>query len=324
MLANRPLVSVVIPAYNVAGVLPDTIASVQAQTWTDWELLIIDDGSQDDTAAVAAQAQAQDSRITLIRQSNQGVSVARNLGVERSQGQFIAFLDADDVWLPSKLTTHLEHLLAQPQLGVSFAQVEFMTQAGIPTGKISRSRLTGITPDYLLSENPTTTTSNWVIRRAVWTEVGGFCATMSYSEDLEWLFRALCSQHWQVEGIGQVLTRYRTSSGGLSADLYRMEAGWHAFTAQAQTYAPTLVAQYFAQAEAVHLRYLARRALRLGLPASVGLDFIHRALRSQRQLLWREPRRTLLTLLALWGQHCLQKLGIGQPNAPHSPLAALK
>lgn len=321
MSSNSPLVSVVIPAYNVAAVLPDAIASVQAQTWNDWELIIIDDGSSDQTAAVAQQAQAQDPRISWIHQQNQGVSVARNLGVERSQGTFIAFLDADDVWLPEKLSTHIDHLQSRPELGVSFAQVEFMTQAGIPTGQLSRARLTDITPQYLLSENPTTTTSNWVIRKAVWTEVGGFCPTMSYSEDLEWLFRTLCSQRWQMEGIGQVLTRYRTSSGGLSADLYRMEAGWNTLIEHAKTYAPELVQTYFAEAEAAHLRYLARRAFRLRLPASVGLDFIHRALRSQRQLIWREPRRTLATLVALWGQLLLQHLRIGRFKASASTLS---
>lgn len=303
-----PQVSVIIPAYNAAHCLAETMTSVQQQTFTDWELLVIDDGSHDRTAEIVQQFQQDDVRIRLIRQPNQGVSIARNRGVAESQAAIIAFLDADDQWLPTKLNAHLEQFQANPQLGVSFAQVEFLTQSGKPTGQISSSQLTGLKPANLLCENPTTTTSNWVIRRAVWSEVGGFCATMSYSEDLEWLLRVVCAQHWQIAGIPAVLTRYRTSTTGLSADLYRMEAGWHTLVDQAKTYTPDLVQQHFAIAQAIHLRYLARRALRLRLPATIGIDFMFRALKSDQSLLWRQPHRTWATLLAVYGLALVQPL----------------
>jgi hypothetical protein len=148
----------------------------------------------------------------------------------------------------------------------------------------------------------------------VFDRVGGFCPIMSYSEDLEWLLRVLCAQEWQIEGLSQGLTRYRTSSGGLSSDLYRMEAGWNALVQEAQRYAPSLIAQHFATAQAIHLRYLARRAFRLGLPVGIGVDFMTRSLRCDGLLPLREPRRTILTMLAVYGQFLLSQFSL--PSIP--------
>jgi glycosyltransferase involved in cell wall biosynthesis len=320
MNASCPKVSVIIPAYNAAPWIAETITSVQQQTFTDWELWVIDDGSGDRTAEIVAHLETTDTRIRSIRQTNQGVSAARNLGIIQSQGELLAFLDADDRWLPSKLITHLQQFEANPHLGVSFDRVEFLTQTGTATGQYSTGRLTGLKPQHLLSENPTTTTSSWVVRRIVFDQVGGFCPTMNYSEDLEWLLRVLCAQQWHIEGLSQGLTRYRTSSGGLSADLSRMEAGWNALVREAQRYAPSLVAQHFATAQAIHLRYLARRAVRLGLPAGIRVDFMTRSLQSDRLLLLREPRRTLLTLLAVYGQSFLSRLSdFRNESVTHTP-----
>ncbi|MTJ10461.1 MULTISPECIES: glycosyltransferase family 2 protein [unclassified Anabaena] len=304
----NPMVSVIIPAYNAAQFLPAAITSVQRQTCSDWELLIINDGSTDDTVAVVRQYQETDNCIHLIHQLNQGVSTARNLGIEKSKGQIIAFLDADDQWFPDKLQQHLQHFQSHPRLGVSFSQVEILNQSGEPTGQVSSSRLTDLKPEYLLSENPTTTTSNWVVRKEVFAQVGGFSPDMSYSEDLEWLLRVICTGVWEIAGINQVLTRYRTSSAGLSSNLYRMETGWNQLVEKAKIYAPQLVENHFALAQALHLRYLARRAFRLKLPAAVGVDFMSRALVSDWRLLFHQPRRSLLTLVAVFGSLVMEKI----------------
>ncbi len=308
----NPMVTVIIPAYNAAEFLPAAITSVQQQTCSDWELLIINDGSTDDTVAVVRQYQEIDHCIHLIHQLNQGVSTARNLGIEKSKGQIIAFLDADDQWFPDKLQQHLQHFQSHPRLGVSFSQVEILNQSGESTGQVSSSRLTDLNPEYLLSENPTTTTSNWVVRKEVFAQVGGFSSDMSYSEDLEWLLRVICTGVWEIAGINQVLTRYRTSSAGLSSNLYRMETGWNQLVEKAKIYAPQLVENHFALAQALHLRYLARRAFRLKLPAAVGVDFMTRALVSDWRLLFHQPRRSLLTLVAVFGALVMEKIFLTQ------------
>lgn len=104
MPANMPAVSVIIPVYNAARTLARTLDSVAAQHWTDWEAVLVDDGSVDDSAAIAAARTKADPRFRLIRlDSNRGVSGARNAGLDAARGRYIAFLDADDVWSPDKL-----------------------------------------------------------------------------------------------------------------------------------------------------------------------------------------------------------------------------
>jgi len=297
-----PSVSVVIPAFNAFASLAQTIASVQAQTCTDWEALIIDDGSTDGTATLVRELQARDSRLRLLSVPNRGVSAARNRGVAEAHSPLIAFLDADDLWHPDKLRFHVECHARQAELGVSFAKVGFLSPDGKPTGLVASHPQHALRPVDFICENPTTTTSNWVLRREVFETVGGFDEAMSYSEDLEWLLRVACYGAWRIAPIDRVLTYYRTSSGGLSSSLQRMEQGWLRLISKARCYAPGLVESNFATAQAVHLRYLARRSLRLQDDPAAGADFLLRALRSDWRLLIREPRRTGLTALAVFAR----------------------
>jgi glycosyltransferase involved in cell wall biosynthesis len=105
---SSPKVSVVIPAYNCSSFLPATVASVLAQSFDCFEIIIIDDGSLDDTCIVANNLSAKDSRIRFFSQKNGGVSSARNLGYSHSQGEFVAFLDSDDLWQPEFLSNALK------------------------------------------------------------------------------------------------------------------------------------------------------------------------------------------------------------------------
>jgi hypothetical protein len=112
-MSGDPVVSVIIPYYNRAAIIGRTIASVQGQTFSDWELIIVDDGSDDQAALV--QAAIGDVRIRLIRHArNLGVSAARNTGVAAASGRFVAFLDSDDEWLPRKLESQLTAVYAAP------------------------------------------------------------------------------------------------------------------------------------------------------------------------------------------------------------------
>jgi glycosyltransferase involved in cell wall biosynthesis len=316
---SAPLVSVVVPIHNAAAFLADTLKAVKNQTLPEWELIAVDDGSTDGSAEIVLRCSGHDPRFRLLRQANAGVSVARNRGVAASRAPLIAFLDADDLWHPDKLRLHVEHLHADPGAGVSYARVEFLSPAGRPTGLLASQSRRRLRPEGLLCENPTTTTSNWVVRREVFAAVGGFVEDMNYSEDLEWLLRVACGGCWRIESIDPVLTFYRTSQGGLSSSLDRMEKGWLRLTQEARRYAPNLVAANFAAAQAVHLRYLARRSLRLGCDPAQGLDFLVRALQSDALRLLREPTRTLPTVLAVLGRWLLQRTRMlfSQFSLPH-------
>ena len=100
---DKPLVSIIIPAFNAEGTIRQTLESVSAQTYRAIEVVIIDDGSSDRTTAIVEEFTANDPRFQLIRQSNAGVGVARNTGISHARGKYIAPLDADDLWMPEKV-----------------------------------------------------------------------------------------------------------------------------------------------------------------------------------------------------------------------------
>ena len=114
MPLRNPLVSVVIPSYNCGGVIGDTLESVLAQDYPALEVIVVDDGSTDDTCDVVARY---GDRVTLLQQRNAGAAVARNAGIRCARGDYVALLDADDLWLPGKLSIQVDHLEGNPQVG---------------------------------------------------------------------------------------------------------------------------------------------------------------------------------------------------------------
>ncbi|GAA6621313.1 glycosyltransferase [Scytonema sp. NUACC26] len=147
---------------------------------------------------------------TEVSQTNQGVSTARNQGIYLTNSKLIAFLDADDIWYPDKLASHIAHFNKNINLGISFAKVEFLTPDGKRTGQISKAPLQQLQPQYFFYENPTITVSNLVVRREVFEKITPFDRNMSYAEDLDFLLRVSCSNSWQIEGVNKVLMGYRT------------------------------------------------------------------------------------------------------------------
>lgn len=113
-MSGTPLISVIIPCYNRAHIIGQAVNAVRQQTLTDWELIIVDDGSADDLAAALA-PYSRDARIRLVRHArNRGEPAARNTGIAEARGRFVAFLDSDDLWLPEKLARQAEAVLATP------------------------------------------------------------------------------------------------------------------------------------------------------------------------------------------------------------------
>src|ERR1044072_7097933 len=112
-MTEQPLVSVIIPVYNGARFLLAALESVFAQTYRPFEVIVVDDGSADDSGRIAQSF----SGVHYIRQANQGVAAARNTGIEAARGEFYAFLDQDDLWTPEKLRLQIQHMLNHPDLG---------------------------------------------------------------------------------------------------------------------------------------------------------------------------------------------------------------
>lgn len=135
------LVSIVVPVYNAGPFIAETIYSVQAQTYRAWELLLVDDCSQDNSREIIRQECARDERLRLVvQEENGGTAKARNRGVQEACGQYLCFLDADDLWLPEKLETQLEQLrkiqeTMNPRAGFVFMGYEFADASGKGLGR---------------------------------------------------------------------------------------------------------------------------------------------------------------------------------------------
>ena len=127
------MVSIVMPAYNAAKTIRDSIKSVQAQTFQDWELIVIDDGSKDCTADILREIASVDNRIRFLQnEKNRGASYTRNRAVELAKGEWIAFLDSDDLWMPEKLEKQLMLLNKYPDMVICYTASSFIDDDGNP------------------------------------------------------------------------------------------------------------------------------------------------------------------------------------------------
>lgn len=215
-------VSVVIATYNMAGYLPQAVQSVLEQSYSDVEVQIVDDGSSDDTAQVV-QRWSDDVRVRVHRQANAGQARAKNEGIARSTGQFIAFLDADDAWLPGKLSRQMPLFAGHPEVGVVYSDYERMDAQGLPLSKgatrMHRGRISG----PLLIENFVSFPSA-VVRRECFARDGSFDETLDMGIDYELWLRL--SAHWEFDFIPEATVRYRIWSGQMSKNYRgRYEAG---------------------------------------------------------------------------------------------------
>ncbi len=296
------LVSVIIPVYNVEKYIAATIQSVIDQTYTNFELLIVDDGSPDKSLEICQQFT--DKRIKIIRQKNHGVCAARNTGIRNAQGEYLAFLDADDLWLPEKLEKHVEHLENSPLVGVSFSRSAFIDEMGKPLGIYQMPKLKDITPALIICRNPIGNGSAPVLRREVLTAIksdGGcyFDEQLRHFEDVECWLRIALQTHWQIEGIPQPLTLYRVNSQGASTNFTKQIEDLEKVLQKTRSYAPDLISQYGNAVKAYELRKLARWAVRLQ-DAPTAVNMAHQALSHHWRILIEEPRRTLITLAAAY------------------------
>ena len=301
-------VSVIIPVYGVEKYIASTVQSVLEQTYKNFELLIIDDGSPDRSIEICQQFT--DSRIKIISQENRGVAAARNTGIHYAEGEYIALLDGDDIWLPQKLEKHVEHLENSPEIGVSFSRSAFINEAGEPLGIYQMSKLEEITPLDLLCRTPVGNGSVAVIRREVF-EAIKFQNKFYFdedrqlhpSEDVECWLRIAIQTDWRIKGIPEALTLYRVNSGGFSAQIFKKLSSWEKMLEKLSFYTEKeLMLQWRNPAMAYQLRHLARRAVTLKA-GSTAVELTNRALFTYWRILVEEPRRTLMTLSAsylLW------------------------
>jgi hypothetical protein len=252
--------SVVIPAYNAADTLGEAIDSVLAQTRKDFEIIVIDDGSSDNTVAVVAGYA--DPRVRVYSQENAGPSAARNRGIALAAGEYVSSLDSDDLWLPDYLAEMGRALEENPRAGFAYTRAWILDASDrfrtVPTGAWHRPPTPMLPREQFVSELLQECFVNApTIRRAALERVGGYDEGLSHGEDWE-LWLRLANSGFQAVRVEGPLTIYRNRPGSHSADLDAMKvAPTMVYRAVLERHNPS--PQVKAQAEA-QLKAIDRRA----------------------------------------------------------------
>ena len=210
-----PEISVIIPAYNASRTIGATVDSVLAQTFSDFELLVIDDGSQDETAEVVSGFD--DARVRCVRTENGGVSVARNRGLDLATGAYVAFLDADDAWRPAKLERQHRALSERSDVGLCFAATEHADDDLRPTAMHPAPRRADYREALLLEGNIISGSASSVMARAsAIDEAGRFDPSLTLCADWDmWLRMSLVTGFLALD---EPLVLYRSIPGTMSGD----------------------------------------------------------------------------------------------------------
>ncbi|ARO25269.1 glycosyltransferase family 2 protein [Rhizobium sp. S9] len=249
-MAAEPLsgltVAVVIPAYNAEEFIAATLRSVVDQTHSALEIIVVDDGSTDDTASICREFAAADPRITILSTENRGVAAARNAGIEASRSSYIAFIDADDLWHPTYVERMLSALHPLPDAwGAVYALHRFVDSEGYCTKSGSSLNARESILIRHLVFRFVGNGSGFMVRRAVIDKIGGY--DPSYAdrgiggcEDFDFELRT--AEHFKIEAVPLGLVGYRVHSAAMSADRSRMARSLLAVTEQCVSRNPELPA----------------------------------------------------------------------------------
>ncbi|MDV2504693.1 MAG: glycosyltransferase [bacterium] len=179
MQVERALVSVIVPVYNGERYLGSALQSIFEQDYHPFEVIVVDDGSVDGSADVAKSFDG----IRYMYQTNQGNAAAMNAGIEAASGEFIAFLDADDLWAPNKLSAGVDYLLEHLEIGFVIARMQNFLEPGA-------RRPPRLTRDLSLTNYVALSVGTLVTRKTVFEQIGNFDTTHSYAKDVDWFIRA--------------------------------------------------------------------------------------------------------------------------------------
>jgi glycosyltransferase involved in cell wall biosynthesis len=216
-----PKVSVIIPAYNSERTIQETIASVLQQTFADFEIIVINDGSTDNTLSLLQTIS--DHRLEIYSYENGGLATARNRGIAKTRGELLSFLDADDVWTQDKLASQFAALEQHPEAGAAYSWTVGMMQAETSVTYIEAhaDRVEGNIYRDLLLENLIGSGSNILVRRSVIDTVGQFQDTFKPCEDWDFYLRIAAKFPFAVVPQYQIL--YRKAAGSMSSQPQRFE-----------------------------------------------------------------------------------------------------
>jgi len=219
-----PLVSIVVPAHNAEATLARTLSSALASTFGDFELLVIDDGSTDGTAAVAEKFARSDNRVRLHRRRQGGVSAALNTGVQHARGTYVARLDSDDLWHATKLEKQVAMMFADPALALVYTDVRYIDAQDRIIRDVAPQRLQHRALSRMVHSGLVGGNSSVLMRRSAVVAAGGYDEALRSWEDLL-LYISICAEH-PIGAVPEYLVGYRVRPESLSADPQNMLDSW--------------------------------------------------------------------------------------------------
>lgn len=263
MPSSSTLVSVVIPAYNAARVIEPTLRSVMGQTHRALDIVVVDDGSKDGTAELVRILAAEDGRIRLVQQPNGGVCAARNRGIVESKADYVALLDADDLWAPTKVEKQLAALAkAGPRAGFCYTQFVFVDGDGRITGIDPAPRPEGEVLREICSRNFVGHGSSALVPKKVLEEVGMFdLDQIQGCEDLRLYFRI--AERYDFVAVQEPLVGYRMIAGSATSNAAKMLASWRSVAEEMRAKHPEF-SREIARNDRVMRLWFARAALMNG------------------------------------------------------------
>lgn len=271
MSSQSPLVSVIIPVYNTELYIGPALESVLSQTYQNIEVLVVDDGSKDRTAEIIQSFVQKDPRVQLFRQKNAGVAAARNLAIAHTQGEYIAPIDADDIWYPEKLEKQVQCLLRSgPEVGLIYTWSVHIDESGSIIGEYNHNRAykpEGAIYPILVYSNFLDNASNALIRRTCIEQVGGFNPELRSQnaqgcEDWELYLRIADAYEFRV--VPEFLVGYRQLLGSMASNSKAMAKSYQLVMAEVQARHPEIPETIYRWSRGCFYHYLMGKSYQSG------------------------------------------------------------
>lgn len=224
MDSNQPLISIVIPAFNAEQTIRESIESVLAGTYPNFEIIVVDDGSADRTAELAMHYQRAEERVQLHRRRNGGISAAFNSGLALARGEYVARLDADDIWHPTKLERQVAVAVREPDAAFIYAFVRYIDDRGLVLRDAPHQHFPSRALCRGIYESLVGANSSALMRRSAVAENGGYDESLTSWEDL--LLQLRISARHKIACVPKYLVGYRVRPNSLSADPRNMLNSW--------------------------------------------------------------------------------------------------
>jgi glycosyltransferase involved in cell wall biosynthesis len=266
MEASVPRLSIVIPAYNVSAFIIAAVQSALDQTFRELEVIVVNDGSTDETAAKLARlAELRcDPRLKIVYQENGGLSAARNVGIAEARGHYVGFLDGDDVWREDKAAAHVALMDSDPTIGISFSDSELLEEDGTRTHRIQRADKLRPSLHDMILRNHVGNGSTPVVLRSCFEAVGMFREDLRSCEDYEMWCRILWKTDTIAVGLPDALTYYRMRKSSLSFDINRFVQQADLALEVIQSSMREIPSSVLLRARAEHYRIAANKAIIAG------------------------------------------------------------